>query len=188
MVGYPTKRDEMPDEWVASAEALEAALKDLGLSARVEARNNGTPNSDLLIVFFSFFVVFVDRHEDRWVFGLPNPRGGEQQWFDDLQGFKHLPPRALAIQVAARGFIFMMNFLDFMGNMPQEVKDKFQVDQALLTELIRATTSAAIPGHWSEIDSKVSDEEDDYLTVFGKTAELRIEHELSSAGIDYKTN
>lgn len=188
-LGYPTPADAMPDEWVASAEALEKALRDLGVDARVEARNNGTPGSDLLIVFFSFFVVFVDRHQDRWVFGLPNPRGGgEKQWFDDLEGFKNLPARAVAIQVVARGMIFMMNFLDFISDMPQETKDRFEVDQVLLLQLIKASTTAAIPGHWLEIDPKVSDVEDKYLTIFGKTAEKRIEHELSAAGINFKSS
>lgn len=184
-VVYPTPQDAMPEEWVDCAEALEKALGELGVNVTVEARNNGTPGSDLLIVFFSFFVVMVDTHEDRWVLGLPNPKTGDQEWFDDLKGFTNLPPRAIAIMVVARSLVFFMQFMDVFSQVPEEEKKDFQVDQALLFELIRASTSAAIPGHWTELDSGTSDAEDRYLTMLGQAAKENSDRALAQLGIDF---
>ncbi len=183
---YPTPKDEMPDEWVAGAEALEKALNELGVVARVEARNNGTPGSDLLIVFFSFFLIFVDRDNGRWVFGVPNPSGGEMQWFDDLKGFQHIPARALAIQVVARSTVFFMTYLDQVGNLPQKDKEEVNIDQDLLLQLTLAMTTAKLSGHWLENGHTDSEEEDHYLTMFAQIANQMVAHNLYSMGIPYE--
>ncbi len=183
--GYPTPADAMPDDWVECAEALGKALRELGVTASVEARNNGEPGSDLLVVFFRFFVVMVDTYEDRWVLGLPNPETGEQEWFDDFKGFSNLPARAIAILVVSRSLVFFMQLMDVLSKVPDEAKKDFQVDQALLFELIRASTSASIPGHWKELNPETPEAEDHFLTMLGQAAKENSNRALAQLGIDF---
>lgn len=55
---YPTSADAIADDWVTSASELEQAIAELGVTATVEARNDGTPGSDALVVTYSTFNVF----------------------------------------------------------------------------------------------------------------------------------
>jgi len=184
-MGYPRKRDAMPDEWLDCEEALQKALHELGMhSVVVEARNNGTPGSDLLVVSFSFFIMLVDFDDGTWVIGLPSIGGEGKEWFGDLTGFKNITPRMLAIQVVARARLFFMRFIDFLTKIPPESRKDIEVDQALLFEIARADVSARTLGHWTALDENTPEDEEIYLTAFAQSAQLMVKQSIIDLGID----
>ena len=159
----------MTDDWVISASELQVALSELSVSATVEARRKDEPGSDVLVVTFSMFHVFLGWNKDHLVFGSSKFEGEGLNWFDNLVQLKNMPARALAIYTVARSLIFIREFVRYVGRLAPRDKLAFPIDQALLYELIEAQAQTTLQGYWVLLDD-TSVEEDAWLTGFGQFA------------------
>ena len=180
-MSYPSTSDAMPEGWVDSANALQKALHELGVSAKAEARNNGTPGSDLIIVSISGFDIRVDYKRGHWIGTLPSIRGRN---LDEIHvpSAENLPPRALAITVVGWAIITFAVFVDTVDLSAEDARVGTAF-QALLFELTRAQVSATVPGHWLGIDSSASEEEDDFLTAYAEATKEAVKAFLQHIGV-----
>lgn len=167
-LGYPTESDDMPDTWDGCVEALERALRDLGLAdAECSLRESPSGKTVIWSEFGGMVSLTSTANGGSWVRVFPpDPETGEEG-FEDLvvsQSCPVVPPRALAIAIVAWTKWELMEYGMDQAAMAKimeklgQPSDKYQLGteyQAKLFTIASALASALMPEHWLSLeDSK----------------------------------
>jgi hypothetical protein len=193
-LGYPTESDNMPDTWDGCVEALEGALRDLGLTgAECSLRKSPSGKTVIWSEFGGMVSLTSTGLGGRWLRVFPpDPETGEEG-FEDLvvSDFPVVSPRALAIAIVAWTKWELMEYGMDQAAMAKimeklgQPSNKYQLGteyQAKLFTIASALGSAMMPEHWLSLeDSKGSSEAVFLSSLAGgldKNATRKAENEL----------
>lgn len=184
VLGFPTQSDDMPDTWDGCVEALECALRDLGLdNAECSLRESPSGKTVILAEFGGWVSLISTGNGGRWLRVFPpGPETGEEGFEDLVVTGPVVPPRALAIALVAWTKWELMEFAcdqTAMAKIMQKLgqpSDEYQLGtdyQAKLLAVAAALANALIPEYWLSLDDSSGNPEAIFLSSLAAALDER---------------